>query len=216
MAELRLNGLVVRAGSTRLLGPVDYAFAPGRATRIEGPSGAGKSSLLRALSHLEAQTGGTVTLDGKTPSEWGVPAYRRRVLRLSQRPAFKPGSVHDCLERPFHYRVAKENFDLTAAKDLLRQLGLRDDVWDLDATALSEGQAQRVALAQGLLLKPDVLLLDEPTSALDDDNRGLALEVLKNFLTADRSLIIITHQPEVARALNAKGWQPAWIREPVQ
>ncbi len=216
MAELRLTGVTVLAGTTRLLGPVDYAFAPGRATRIEGPSGAGKSSLLRTLGHLDAQTTGSVTLDGKTPSEWGVPHYRRRVLRLSQRPAFKPGSVQDTLRRPFGYKVSQSSFDPTAAQDLLGQLGLQDDVWTTEATALSEGQAQRVALARGLLLKPDVLLLDEPTSALDEDNRRLVVETLNRFLTADRCLIIITHQPAVARALNAKGWQPAWIREVVE
>lgn len=89
-----------------------------------------------------------------------------------------------------------------AAADFVRELpqGLDTPCGEM-GTGLSEGQAQRIAIARGLLRPGNIVLLDEPTSSLDSDTERILLERLSHAIK-DKTLIVITHQEQTARLCN--------------
>ncbi len=165
----------------------------GESVVIEAPSGAGKTLLLRLLAWLEPPDQGMVRLDGRTPSEWGVPEWRSRVTYVAQRPSVLNGTP---AEHAAHVArlVAQRS---RGARDPI-EIGLRWDlpaaVWSRPWARLSGGEQQRAALAISLSRQPDVLLLDEPTSALDADAAGKVEQDLRG-----RQLIWVTHDATQAK-----------------
>jgi len=142
---------------------------------------------------------GSVSLDGSSPTALGVPAYRRRVAYLAQRPVLFSGSVEDNLRRPFAHAAVAAAYDEDAAAALLARLGLDSEELPAEARDLSEGQKQRVALARGLLTHPDVLLLDEPTSGLDAESASEVEGLLAERAERDACAILwVTHDRQQA------------------
>lgn len=137
---------------------------------LVGASGSGKSTLLRGLAMLDL-CDGEVRYLGTPVRGDDVPAYRRRVVYLPQRPSFVPGSVLENLALPLEfitsYRSIPKTFDRSDAEQAIEQLGLSGNMLEQPADSLSGGEQQLVALARALSLHPQVLLLDEPTAALD-------------------------------------------------
>jgi ABC-type phosphate transport system ATPase subunit len=88
---------------------------------------------------------------------------------------------------------------------LLIDLGLDAECLQWPVSRLSTGEKQRLALIRALVLEPAVLLLDEPTSALDADATAAVERAMMQRLDAGTTLIIVTHDAEQARRLNAKG-----------
>lgn len=155
----------------RLLRGVELEVARDEIVAVTGPSGCGKTTFLRTLVGLIDPLEGDVHLEGRRPAEIGWPQFRRRVMFVAQRPALFDTTVSDNLLLPFTYAAAAgRRFDAARAEETLRRLGM-PNLLEQPARTLSEGQAQRIALARALLLEPDVLLLDEPTSALDAESR---------------------------------------------
>ena len=89
------------------------------------------------------------------------------------------------------------------AKLLLERVGLGNKTANYPCE-LSGGQQQRVAIARALALSPDVLCFDEPTSALDPELTGEVLKVIKGLIDEDRTIIIVTHEMDFARAVSDK------------
>jgi len=170
----------------------------GQRLAVAGPSGLGKTTLLRSFAVLADPMAGQMTHEGKTPQQWGYPAFRQRVMLVAQRPVLGEGSVEHHLRRAFGFAASRgERYDAKQASEWLAALGLRQDVLSQEASKLSVGQQQRVALVRGLLLGPRVLLLDEPTSALDEaaaDQVGALLEQLGQ--QQGLAALIVTHQPQ--------------------
>jgi ABC-type polar amino acid transport system ATPase subunit len=94
---------------------------------------------------------------------------------------------------------------LADARDLLTRVGLADHAGS-HPLQLSGGQQQRVAIARALAQKPDVLLFDEPTSALDPEMRDEVLEVMVGLASQGITMLVVTHDMEVARAVAKRGW----------
>lgn len=196
MSRLAVHRLVV-APDGRPRRPLDLTLTAGEAVAVTGASGAGKSSVLRALVGLDAPSSGEVKLEGKTLSEWGPGAFRRRMIYLTQRAHLPAESVRDALARPFAYRSAEGlTFSEATAKTALVELGLPEDVLERPAGRLSVGEAQRVALVRALLLAPLVLLADEPTSALDPEAATAVETRLRRFIEDGGSLVLVSHDPE--------------------
>ncbi len=193
--RLVARGLRRSVGGRAVLAGLDLAVPRGGTLVVRGPSGAGKTVLLRALAWLDPLDGGEVRLDGRTPREWGVPAWRARVAWLPQQPATPEGSPADLARRLAGLRAVRHARD---PLDLARRLGLDAARWRRRWQELSGGERQRAHLALLLAAEPAVLLLDEPTGALDAEATA-AVE----SLTAGTTRVWVTHDAGQAERLAA-------------
>jgi putative ABC transport system ATP-binding protein len=201
VGDLEVARVGISVASVRLLQDVSFRLRAGERIALSGPSGCGKTSLLRGISGLDDLSAGEVTLGGRSPDQVGWPDWRRRVTYVSQEPVLLGGSIRDNLVRPFRYRSAAEPFPESTARAWLGRLGLGSRWSEPEASHLSVGERQRVALVRALALKPVVLLLDEPTSALDDAARQ-AVEALVRERCHDDGLsaLVVTHSESQALA----------------
>ncbi len=192
-----------------LLHPTDFSLRRGERVALVGPSGSGKSVFMRALALLDPLDGGTVRWRDKSISHKAIPAYRRHIAYLRQRPALLDGTVEDNLRYPYSLRAYRSaRYDAGKARDLLAAAGRdADALLGRQAGDLSGGEAQVVALARTLQLDPQALLLDEPTASLDPDS-ALAIEALiARWLQADpagRATLWISHDPAQASRVGTR------------
>jgi phosphate transport system ATP-binding protein len=210
-AHISVQNLSVRYGSQVAVQDVSVDIPRHEITAILGPSGCGKTTLLKSMNRfLELTPGarlqGRVTVDGQDIYDPAVDVtlVRRRVGLLSQRPYPLPMSIFDNVAyglRLHHLRAGRKLE--SAVQHYLELAGLWEEVHGrlhAPATRLSAGQQQRLCLARGLAVEPEVLLLDEPTSALDPIS---AAQIEKRFvdLKARYTLILVTHILRQARRL---------------
>ncbi|MFT4624961.1 MAG: ABC-type iron transport system FetAB ATPase subunit [Myxococcota bacterium] len=171
---------------------LDLAVNDGEVLVVRGPSGSGKSRLLRLLAWLDPPTVGSVTLDGRTPAEWGPSVWRTRVAYVQQSAPALHGTPADALRR-IHGLAAVHPKPVDPADLALA------DAWDRPWSELSGGERQRAHLLLALATGPQVLLLDEPTSALDPQSTA-AVEAL----VAGRTAVWVTHDlAQTGRVANA-------------
>jgi tungstate transport system ATP-binding protein len=160
---------------------------------VIGPNGSGKSTFLRLAGFIERPTAGAVLFDGK-PAGPFAPEVRNRVTLLPQEPFLMKRTVLKNVAYGLQIRNAKGLLAERVDK-ALSYVGLDGkDFAQRPAYALSGGEAQRVALAARLILKPEVLLMDEPTASID----ALSAQLIKDAaLKAQRdwgtTLIIASH-----------------------
>lgn len=160
---------------------------------VIGPNGSGKSTFLRLAGFVERPTTGEVLFDGKPASPF-APEVRNRVTLLPQEPFLMKRTVLNNVAYGLQIRKANDHLADRVDK-ALSYVGLDGkDFAQRPSYALSGGEAQRVALAARLILKPDVLLLDEPTANVDAVSAQLiqdaALKAQRDWGT---TLIIASH-----------------------
>lgn len=172
----------------------------GEILALVGPSGVGKSTLLRILNFLEPPTTGSVRFQGRTfQNGQDVPlSVRRRVTTVFQKPVLLRRSVEANVAYGLNLRGEQVNGQV---HDVLEAVGLAD-LAKQPARTLSGGEAQRLALARAMILRPDVLLLDEPTANLDPYNVGL-IETMVRQLNAEHgtTIVLVTHNVFQAKRL---------------
>ena len=169
---------------------------------LHGPSGCGKTTLLRTVAGLIDAMGGRVRLDGADGHAMGWHRFRRQVMLVQQRPVLLEDTVEHNLAAPFAYRSVGQRYPEARAKSLLDRLGLSNGHYHQWARTLSEGEQQRVCLVRAMLLQPRVLLLDEPTSALDESSAGRLDALLREWVKAHASAVLmVRHDVAPARAI---------------
>ena len=212
MAILEVEHIQKSFGSTDVLKDISFSMERGQVLSIIGSSGSGKTTLLRCLNFLETAQSG--------------------VIRVDSVPLFDSGSNRkftdeEIRKNRLHFGLVFQNFNLfpqytvlenvmlapkllkTApvsqieqkANALIAQVGLSNRMGSYPCQ-LSGGQQQRVAIARALALEPDILCFDEPTSALDPELTGEVLRVICELKNTDRTIIIVTHEMEFAKAIS--------------
>ena len=189
-----------------LLAGACIEIRPGDRTAVVGPSGSGKTLLLRSLALLDTLDAGSVEWNGMPVRGSDVPLFRKHVTYLHQRPAFLEGTVEDNLRIPFSLRVhSGTSFDRHGAISILERLGREESFLAKQASELSGGEGQVLALVRSIQLNPNVLLLDEPTASLDPKTT-LAVEALIDGWAlespGERAFLWVSHDEEQARRVS--------------
>ena len=197
-AGLSVRDAVVRYGPVAALDGVSIDVAPGEVVAVLGASGSGKSSLLRAIAGLESLVAGSVSWNGEDLA--AVPVHKRGFVVMFQDGQLFP---HLSVAGNVGYALAGKPRRLRERRvaELLELVGL-EGYGPRPVTALSGGQAQRVALARSLAANPRLLLLDEPLSALDRGLREHLVGVLDHTLrAAGVPALYVTHDQDEAFAI---------------
>ncbi len=222
MAFFEIKGLKKRFGNNEVLKGIDLTLEKGEVLSIIGSSGGGKTTLLRSMNFLETPDEGEIMIDGhrvfgmnaEGQPEIDKAAQRMMGLVFQQFNLFPQYSVLGNLTlAPKLHAKEREDFkqnkkqiyaEIDAqAEDILRVTGLSEKK-DSYPYQLSGGQQQRVAIARALMLSPKILCFDEPTSALDPELTGEVLKVIRELKSADRTMVIVTHEIGFARGVSDK------------
>lgn len=183
---------------------VDLKIRVGEHVAIVGPSGSGKSTLMNLLGALDTPTSGRLIVDDCDLSQLDrkdMAAFRNRTVGfIFQQFNLLPDlSALDNVALPLLYRGMPKKERRERAEAILAQLGLQNRLTHRP-TELSGGQQQRVAIARALVGEPRLLLADEPTGALDTATSREILSILSALLADGLTLVVVTHDPDVARA----------------
>jgi putative ABC transport system ATP-binding protein len=199
--ELRNVSRIYSANAeVRALDGVSLSVAPGEWLAVMGPSGSGKSTLVNLIGCLDRPTSGEVCIHGTNVS-------RMSAAELNRFRAERIGFIF----QQFHlipYLTALENVmlaqyfhsmtDQGEALAALERIGLKDRADHLPSQ-LSGGEQQRVCIARALINDPMIILADEPTGNLDAHNEEIVLRQLRQLHDQGRTIIMVTHDPAVAR-----------------
>lgn len=199
MPALTVDAAGRRIDSGWLWRGVSFEVAAGERLGVRGPSGSGKSLLLRALSGLDPLDEGSVTFEGRTLTDWPLPAYRARVMLVPQQPALLEGTVEDNLRAAFALEAHRDHtYDAERLREALRALGRGEDFLARRVAVLSGGEQQIAAFLRAVQLDPRVLLLDEPTASLDPQAAAEVERLVDRWHAADpgRASIWTSHSAE--------------------
>ena len=202
--QISIRNLNAYYGTHQSLNNVSVDIPRGQITVILGPSGCGKTTLLKSMNRFLELTEG-VSINGQVlvddqdiyAPDIDVTLLRKRVGLLAQRPYSLPMSIYDNVAygmRLHHICQNGKKMD-ERVSHYLKEAGLWDEVKDRlhkPAVKLSIGQQQRLCLARGLAVEPEIILGDEPTSALDPIS---AQHIEKRLLDLKQhyTLVLVTH-----------------------
>jgi putative ABC transport system ATP-binding protein len=181
---------------------INCTIQEGSFVAIVGKSGSGKSTLLNLLAGLDIVTSGQILFDGENISNFTSNQYAAHRLN-------RIGIIFQSFNLIFS-KTALENVMLPlvfAGKSKIERIRLAEDALELvglidrknhKANELSGGEAQRVAIARALVNNPKIILADEPTGNLDSVTTQEILEILKALKQQGKTIIMITHDNEIA------------------
>jgi len=191
----------------RALDGVSLRVNAGDFLSVMGPSGSGKSTFLQVASILAAPSSGKIFINGKDTSTYDE--VERAHLRNKEigfvfqnfNLLAKTSAVEN-VALPLIYAGVDEKTRLEMAKVMLEKLGLGNRL-DNTPAQLSGGQQQRVAIARALINNPSIIFADEPTGNLDSKSGVEVEKILKELNKEGKTIIMVTHEPHVARIAKA-------------
>lgn len=197
-----VKNYVIEGNVTPALRGVDLEVAPGELLMLIGPSGCGKTTLISVIAGILNQDKGDCLVFGNN----------LRAFSQSQRTAYRGKNIGFVFQAynliptltnaenvavPLLLQGTPMKEACQRAEHVLEKVGLKEKT-KVQPTQLSGGQQQRVAIARALIHEPKLIVCDEPTSALDQNTGHSIMELFREVaLSADRSLIIVTHDSRV-------------------
>lgn len=209
MLELRNISKEYKTGAETVhaLRDVSLAFRESEFVSVLGPSGCGKTTMLNILGGLDQYTDGDLLINGISTKEYkdaDWDAYRNDTIGF----VFQSYNLISHQNVLSNVELALTLSGVSAAERraraiaALEQVGLGDQI-NKKPAEMSGGQVQRVAIARALINDPDIILADEPTGALDTETSTQVMDILKE-ISADRLVIMVTHNPELAEAYSTR------------
>lgn len=202
-AVLSCRGLHLSFGQTPALRGADFSIDRGEIVAVMGPSGSGKSTLLHCLAGILIPDAGEVWFDGRRLDELSE-ARRSRLRRVAFGFVFQFGQLvpeltaEENVALPLLLAGARRADAFSRARQWLGPLGL-EGLEGRRSGELSGGQAQRVALARGLVAEPQILFADEPTGSLDSLTGEQVMDLLVDQARRQgTTVVIVTHEARVA------------------
>jgi phosphate transport system ATP-binding protein len=210
--HISVQHLDVHIGAQHILKDININIPDKKVTSIIGTSGCGKTTLLKSFNRLWDNTAdvkitGKVLVDGEDiyAPDAEVTHIRKKMGLLSQRPYPLPMSIYDNVAYgPRIHGIRKKQVLDQLVEEQLKATGLWNEVKDrlnASATRLSIGQQQRLCLARGLAVGPEIILGDESTSALDPVSTAI-IEDLFISLKEKYSIVLVTHILRQARRVS--------------
>ena len=189
-ALMELRGVSKRYGRVTAVDCVDLAVEEGKILTIIGPNGAGKTTLLRLMALLEKPTSGEILYRGVRVDE-ASEDVRRRIVMVFQRTTLFSASVYENVAYGLRIRgYGRDEVD-ARIREVLEVVDMAEHA-DRHVRELSGGERRRVAIAQALAPKPELLLLDEPLSDVDPPTAEAIEEVIRE-LAGDLTIVHATH-----------------------
>lgn len=187
----------------QVLKNINLQVEEGEFLAIMGPSGSGKSTLMNIIGCLDKANAGTYHIEGTDVSNLSdnqlSDLRNQKIGFVFQNFNLMP-KLTACqnVELPLTYMKIPKKERRERAMEMLCLVGLEERS-EFKPMELSGGQKQRVAIARALVTNPSFILGDEPTGALDTKTSVQIMELFKQFNEAGKTIVIITHEPEVAQ-----------------
>ena len=205
-AQINLKDITVKFGENKAVNNVNLEINKGDIYGVIGFSGAGKSTLVRTINLLQYPSAGSVEVNGTI-------LFKESKLQVSKKQKKKKRRKIGMIFQNFnllneetvienvafalqHTHLSDKELE-EKSLHLLELVGLKDKS-DFYPAQLSGGQRQRVAIARALVNNPEMIVADEPTGSLDSQSQENVLEIFKELAEAGKTVIIVTHNPEVA------------------
>ena len=201
-ATTNTHNFIVGDQVTVALDGIDLVIERGEFVAIVGPSGSGKSTMMNLIGCLDRPSSGVVKIASDPTSELNdnqLTSLRSKAIGfVFQQFQLLPNTTAiENVMAPLLYQGVSSKQAKQAATEILNRLGLGERL-NFDRNRLSGGQQQRVAIARALVASPDIVLADEPTGALDSKTGAQVIELLKELNKEGRTIILITHDLEIA------------------
>lgn len=186
-------------GDLKALDKINLTVEEGEWLSIMGPSGSGKTTLMNIIGCMDKPSLGKIDLAGQDISKLSskeLTIVRRDMIGL----VFQQFHLVNYLTALENVMMAQYYHSLPDEKEALEALesvGLKERAKHLP-NQLSGGEQQRVCIARALINHPKLLLADEPTGNLDEKNEKLVMEIFEKLHNAGSTIIVVTHDPEVA------------------
>lgn len=208
---LNIKNLDVHSKNAHILKNINLTVPKNKITVLLGPSGCGKTTLLKCMNRLtdlysELRLSGSIEIDGEDilSGRYDITQIRQKMGLVMQRPFPLPMSIYDNIAYGLKLKGIKNKKIVSVKVEKhLREVALWDEVKDrlkTSAQRLSIGQQQRLCLARGLAVEPEIILADEPTSALDPISSRVIEEEFSK-LKDDYTIILVTHILRQAKRL---------------
>ena len=188
-------------GSIKALDNVTASIEAGEFISVMGPSGSGKTTFLNIIGCLDTPTTGKVVIGGENVNGLGdeeLTKIRRDKLGFvfQQFNLIPTLTAVENIEYPMMLKGV--NGHENKSKELLRSVGLDEQLGENKPNELSGGEQQRVAIARALANDPDIILADEPTGNLDSKTGKDIMQLLDDTNKRGKTIIVVTHDPQVA------------------
>jgi len=194
---ISVQNLTHSYGEVTALAGINLTIHKGEFVAVVGENGSGKTTLVKHFNRLLSPTSGDVVINGKNTKECSIAELARNVGLVFQNPDHM--FFADTVREEIAYGV--KNLGI-GNRDAVIDAALRDaglaGTADLYPRWLSRGERQRLAIACVVAMQPEIIVLDEPTTGLDGNEALLVIRMLKNLQEKGHTIIIITHNREIA------------------